>query len=1120
MPLTKEVVSFPFAAGLDEKSSDKTTPPGKLVTADNVRFEKTGQLIKREAYIRQSNAGVSASDLASSTISSGKSVIPHKDGMLVLSNELAYKRTGSGSDDTPGNLIAVDPFVPCSMTHEFVSANDRVKAGNSHSYTLNGLEFHVYVSYEVKPGGSQYLTFLEILDDETKELVYKEQLKANAVTTASGSDTNALYEHPAPQLVRVGDYIFIFINDAGTLKYTSCNTASGLNSALNPGSLATTGITLDSTYPLYSVDLAKNYFTANTLSSSEGNILVAYYGGTDLIKLHYLTRSSGSLSLASASGSSITWDVLRPGGGDAALSFAVVGGTTDENPVVSGLQLSCLNDIAGADTDKVIAIMYTADDAGSAAMPQATFFAANLSANETIFLGGGGSGKSGSHMVTSGAASITDGGVVHFVTEIATEATVVTGSSRTSEADRYSDHEVWITKHTRGSSSSQEELAKNCSVLCHPFRQGSLVYTVLVHYACSRFEQGRGATSNMFLVDTSYEQMHAAGTMGNAPIAFGAEHTQRVFKVYRRLVYGIQRVQGITSGKYQFGCSRFNGFVEYQRDSDNTFQNDASFGPARCTIDFNLDRPVQYVESGKVTLFTGGCLFSYDGEQIVENNFITAPKIVKVSSTAASGNHTQSGDDFVKYMAVWEATDAQGNVSRSMPSQIESLTYTNNKAIEIEVLSLPMSRRRSDRFSTDTTLDVKCVLYRTVKNGTIFHRCLEEEVVRTNSTIRFSDHNAFYQTESLLEDNEPLYTTTELSNGFIGSCTDIAKHKSRIFTTTTENLINCSKPLFEGDSPAFVTDSLPYNIIIDGESNPITCIESNLEHLLIFTDQNGYILAGDGPDAVGGGGFLKPRKFAPGIGVLASSPHKVTREGALVATTRGIYLVKTNLAIEYIGAAVEDIMASLNGVVSIDVLDDTNEILIALKNNLSGNSDTVLRYNYAFQQWTRDTVGYSSSNSQVDACVLSGSYYRLTADGYLHKQDPTSTSYQDTSTGSGVNYNMVIKTGFIPRAGLQKSQRMYRWMLLGDYLSDFTLTVKTFTDYSGSADTTFTKSVTSSFDNPMQFRGHIDKQKSQAIAVEITAAGVGACAELDSLALEVGRRPAKTSIKLPATETL
>ena len=56
MPLTKEVVSFPFAAGLDEKSSDKTTPPGKLVTADNVRFEKTGQLTKREGYVKQARS--------------------------------------------------------------------------------------------------------------------------------------------------------------------------------------------------------------------------------------------------------------------------------------------------------------------------------------------------------------------------------------------------------------------------------------------------------------------------------------------------------------------------------------------------------------------------------------------------------------------------------------------------------------------------------------------------------------------------------------------------------------------------------------------------------------------------------------------------------------------------------------------------------------------------------------------------------------------------------------------------------------------------------------------------------------------------------------------------------
>ena len=1125
MPLTKEVVSFPFAAGLDEKSSDKTTPPGKLVTAENVRIEKTGQMTKREAFVRQSRDGVVHTTISDYDLSTGQSVIPHQDGLLVLGEQDAFRRTSSGNSTTPNDFVALDNYAPCHMTHEVVKPDRRYKTGNAHHVRNNGYDVYAYVRYALDNDETEYDTVLEVYDAETSESLYFGVIDTVTITnTYASSLATSLYLHPQPQLVALGDYVYLFfVDDARSggspaLKYCSIRTSTGLNVAVKPGAITATSQTIYGATPLYSVDIAKNYFVTNTLSSSAGCVMVATLASSDTIKLQYYTASSGSLTAASASGSSMTFEVGDTSGADKDFFVATVGSASDENPVLSGLSLICLNDIQYSNTDKTNLIVYTASTAsggGGTAVPQATFFAANHSGSDTINVG---SSKSGYIVVNAGAASISDAGRVDIFTEMAAELTTIDGSA-SSAADRPSDHLVTITKHTRGSTTTHYDLAPNCSLVSEPFRQGNYVYAVLAHYAGNQFIQGQGATSNMFLVDSHYYRLHAAGSVGTAPIVFAAEHHARVAPIHRRVVYGVQRVQEVSTGKFVFGCSKFVGFSEFIHDS-NGFQAEASFGIARCTVDFNLDRPIQHVEAGKVTLMSGGCLMSYDGERIVESNFITAPKIVESRVVSSGGS---IGAAAHKYAAVWEWVDAEGNVHRSAPSTIETVAAGSGSTniIEIEVLELPITNKRDTFFSQSFKHDVRCVLFRTVATGSIFYRYAEAPSVKGNFTIQFEDKGNFYATDALLEDNEQLYTTSELSNGFIGSCTDIAKHKSRIFVTTTENIVNCSKPLFEGDAPAFVTDSLPYNIIIDGESNPITCIESNLEHLLIFTDENGYILAGEGPDAFGAGNFMKPRKFAPGIGALASSPHAVTREGAMLVTQRGIYLVKPNLSVEYIGASVEDLVDGSNGVLSIDVMDSINEVRFALRNSATdGGTNQLLRYNYAYQQWTCDTVAFTGDDHHIDACALGGEYYRLTTDGYLHKQTPGGATFQDNCTGSNTSYNVILKTGFIPRAGLQKSQRMYRWMLLGDYLSDFTLTVKTFTDYSGSADTTFTKSVTSSFDNPMQFRGHIDKQKSQAIAVEITAAGAGACAKLDSLALEVGRRPAKTSIKLPATETL
>ena len=67
MPLQKQIITFPFAKGLNEKASDKVTPAGDLTEAKNVVFEKAGQLRKRGGFDKQNNRGIAFSEASLGT---------------------------------------------------------------------------------------------------------------------------------------------------------------------------------------------------------------------------------------------------------------------------------------------------------------------------------------------------------------------------------------------------------------------------------------------------------------------------------------------------------------------------------------------------------------------------------------------------------------------------------------------------------------------------------------------------------------------------------------------------------------------------------------------------------------------------------------------------------------------------------------------------------------------------------------------------------------------------------------------------------------------------------------------------------------------------------------------
>ncbi len=83
MPLPGENVEVVFA-GLDQKTASPLTAPGELETADNIEFDKSGQLNKRRGY----------QDIESDTAADGDTmpavfhrvVVGERDEVLVISD--------------------------------------------------------------------------------------------------------------------------------------------------------------------------------------------------------------------------------------------------------------------------------------------------------------------------------------------------------------------------------------------------------------------------------------------------------------------------------------------------------------------------------------------------------------------------------------------------------------------------------------------------------------------------------------------------------------------------------------------------------------------------------------------------------------------------------------------------------------------------------------------------------------------------------------------------------------------------------------------------------------------------------------------------------------------------
>lgn len=482
----------------------------------------------------------------------------------------------------------------------------------------------------------------------------------------------------------------------------------------------------------------------------------------------------------------------------------------------------------------------------------------------------------------------------------------------------------------------------------------------------------------------------------------------------------------------------------------------------------------------------GGFLNFYDGQRITEHGFHHGPQLLVAPAPVAGYTYS--------YVACYEWTDGNGYIHRSEPSSPLSHQQANpidsGHAPSISVPYLSFTSK------TSTSNPVRLVLYRTTASGTVYYRTSVTNVANSTSLDYYSWSDT--TSDASLVGNPQLYTTGGvLENQAAPPFAAMATYNGRIFgiNSLDPTQIWYSKQVVSG-SPIEWSDFLTMTIP-DGVAG--TALASLDARLVIFSATKIFVVAGLGPDSTGANSdFSIPAEIATDVG--CSLPNSIARipQGLIFKSDKGFYLLDRSLQVSYIGADVEEFNG--NTVTSAVLAPDTTEVRFT-------TDDERLVYDYRANQW-----GWDSNATAVHACVHGGVYHHLTSDGKAKAE--TVGTYTDDGTAIA----MTARTGWIQLAGVQGLQRLYKFLLLGEYVSPHTLRVSVSYDFVD--DDEYTDVVVSSDPAPYQYRFHVARQKCESLRITIAdtpSSPLGEALSISALAFEVGVKSG--AYKLPASKS-
>lgn len=519
-------------------------------------------------------------------------------------------------------------------------------------------------------------------------------------------------------------------------------------------------------------------------------------------------------------------------------------------------------------------------------------------------------------------------------------------------------------------------------------------------------------------------------------------------------------------------------------------------------------------------MLVGGVLQSYDGVSFTEHLFHLYPE--GASAVAAGADGFLSTGTY-QYLITYEWSDNYGQVQRSSTSTALSVSVTANNHVTLTIPTLRLTAKQSPR------APVSIVIYRTQVNGTTFNQVTSNLAPLQNDptvdTVTFVDTLS----DNSILSNALVYTTGNVLNNVAPpSSSLIATFQNRVFVSGLEdpNAIWFSQN--KADDSSFNTIPVEFApelvIYCDNTGGPITALGVINNNLIIFKETSIYTITGDGPNATGlGEVYANPQSIASDVGCATPNSVKLTPNGLLFKSNKGIYQLDQGLNLSYIGAPVAN--ANAEEITSATLIPDDNQVVFTI-----ASTGQALVFDYFFNQWSHWTGHYAE-----DSGIWKNSFVWIRSNGRVYQQN------RDSFTDAGQPIRLSWTSPNFQFAQLNGWQQVFRCFLLGEYKGPHSLTFEVAYDfnpaYADSITIDASRSVSVWGDDsvwgdassgawggtpfvPYQFRVDFKRQRCTAIRIRVTDAQTSDYNEgyaISAMTFDVGLLP--SGPQLPSTAT-
>lgn len=897
MALEKQNISIPFAEGVDTKTDPKQVQPPKLLLLENAVFQKTGSLIKRNAFNKfGANSTYPIQGLST-----------FKDQLIAVASPEVISYS-----DTTDTWNVVGSYAPANVSKQNGLNQDIYYPSNCYDTATDTL-FMAWQEYDYSISPTARIKF------GARDLSSGSPRVAET-DVGSGASTSSYVRSFA-----TADHFYVIWQD---------NVNSLVYIAVPKNNLTTyTGPFTISTSAAYTGQGFSGF-----VSASNGNLYLIYPNGVDS-KIAYITPPSTLSSTTTVSGvdcrygsaiqeSPGTYLIFFANSAKQVKSFSYNYTLTVPSSTVTYMSLVATITIVSR-TAGVVSIttsanhgFYVGQTVTVAASPttgvNGTFVLTFVSG---VFLQYAQAGADIGATANTGTVTAADiySGVVAYRDVYAANFRVFTTRLDTTIKTSC----VMSGFGTNASASFQNELLKAAGLI------GNVLYNPAypAQTPCLPVAIKQGEDDNT-LPWTTYSGIYTNYLLSFALGLVDAKNP--VLKFYDQNAKAFYTTSGHPdySTWVQGSDLAYYGLVK-------EYSNIASLSKVSFT------HSPSFAELGNTLHCSGGILYAYDGVEWAEHNFLQVPISPIVTRTGAG---LIPDNTTYYYATVYEWQDAAGQTHESAPSQATTFLLASGvgaSTLSIKLPTLKLTFRKSQ---------IYIAVYRS-NDGLNFYRCKNTGIGSNIQNNTATDFITYSDNIASLLDQKLLYTSGgEVPNIASPACNYISAYKKRLISIPSEdsNTWWYSKDIVPASTGSIGTPAAfsPFFVdSVDEKGGALTGAIQMDDKLILFKKTGIFVLQGDGPTNSGAQNDFSPAQLiATDTGCISGGSLVVTPVGVMYSSGKGIYLLDRSLTVQYIGAPVETY--NYLQVLDATMIYDKNEIRFIL------SSSYILVYNYYFNQWS------------------------------------------------------------------------------------------------------------------------------------------------------------------------